>query len=108
MSTITLLPVTKPRVAHSPYIALAVLQVLDVVTTGWILYHFSSAAEGNPLVAAIFATSGLAPGLCLLLALKLGMVSILWACQTGTKIANFIYSAVILNNLLFLLLWATS
>lgn len=108
MTAITLLPVAKPRVIHKPYIFLAALQALDVATTGWILHHFSSAAEGNPIVAAFFNTAGLGIGLGLLLALKLGVVGLLWNCQTGTKIANAIYGAVILNNLLFLLLWATS
>jgi hypothetical protein len=108
MTTITLLPVVKPRIVYKPHVFLAVLQVLDVLTTGWILHNFSSAAEGNPIVAAIFISTGLAVGLCLLLALKLGAVWLLWVCQTGVKIASTIYGAVILNNLLFLLLWATS
>ena len=107
-STITLLPVAKPRIVHRPYIFLAILQVLDVATTGWILHHFSTAAEGNPVVAALLSTAGLAAGLGILLALKLAVVWLLWNCQTGTKIANAIYGAVIVNNLLFLFMWATS
>lgn len=105
---LTILPVFKERVSTTPYAILAVLQILDVMTTGWILHHFSSAAEGNPIVAALFNTTGLYVGLTALLAFKLGMVYLLWSCQTGTKIANSIYLFVITNNILFLFLWATS
>jgi hypothetical protein len=39
------------------------------------------------------------------LALKLAIVWVFWSCQTKTRIATTIYTAVIVNNLLFIVLW---
>lgn len=101
----TVFPVPKPREIHRPYLVLAALQVLDVLTTGWILHHFAGATEGNPIVDFIFNGAGLFVGLGILLAFKLGTVYLLWTCQTGPKIATAIYSLVVANNVLALLLW---
>lgn len=103
---LTLLPVPQPRVRHWPYVALGTLQLLDVATTYVILAHWSQRAEGNP-IAAFFIDYHLVGGLGLLLVLKLLVVAIFWSCQTPVRIAAVIYSAVILNNSLFLFLWLT-
>jgi hypothetical protein len=106
---ITLMPtIPKVRTSHIPYIVLAVMQLLDVLTTGWILHNWSIRAEGNPVVAAIFGGLGLPLGLTLLLALKLGVVYILWICQSGAKIALTLYTMVLVNNGLFLVSWLLS
>lgn len=106
--SLTLLPVRKTREVHRPYAILAVLQVLDVATTGWILHHFAGAEEANPLVDSLFSGVGLFAGLGILLAFKLAVVYTFWACQTGPKIALTIYSIVIINNALALFLWLVS
>lgn len=105
---ITLLPVLQSREVSRPYAILAALQVLDVALTGWILYHFTGATEGNPLVDFIFNGAGLFIGLGILLALKLGVVYLLWICQTGPRIAIALYTIVVMNNALALFLWAIS
>lgn len=106
--TLTILPVRQKRTIHKPYIFLAILQVLDVATTGWILHHWSVRAEGNPIAAHILTGLGLGLGLALLLAFKLAVVALFWSCQTKTRIATAIYTAVVLNNLLYLILWIAS
>lgn len=104
----TLLPVSADRrEVHQPYIALAILQVIDVVTTGFILHHWAIRAEGNPVVARLFDDVGLEVGLASVLAFKLAVVYTFWICQTGARIAVAIYSLVVFNNLLFLFLWLT-
>lgn len=102
---ITLFPAPKPRTEHRSYVLLAVLQLVDVVTTGTILYHHTSAQEANPIVDTIFSTAGLGTGLVVLLALKLMMVYTLWTCQTNVRWGNAIYAVVAGNNILFLALW---
>lgn len=82
--------------------ALAALQVMDVLTTGWVLSRFVDASEANPFVAALLSTAGLALGLVILLALKLAVVYAMWTYQTKVRLANAIYTAVIVNNLLVL------
>lgn len=109
--SITLLPQTVEadvREDAYKYRILAYLQVLDVLTTGLILSYYVNATEGNPIVDFVFNTVGLVPGLAAILVLKLAVVYTLWACQTGTRIANAIYGLVVANNLLFLALWLTS
>lgn len=106
--SITLLPSPQQRLVHKPYLWLAALQVLDVATTWMVLRWFAEANEANPLVDFLFNTVGLTTGLVALLALKLSVVYTLWVCQTKTKIAIAIYSAVIANNVLFLVLYITS
>jgi hypothetical protein len=106
--TLTLLPVRKERLVHRPYIILAALQVLDVVTTWLILHNWSVRAEGNPIVASLLDGAGLTLGLGLVLVFKLAVVYLFWSCQSGAKIATAIYSMVVFNNLLFLILWLTS
>lgn len=103
--TITVLPVRKERVRHRPYLLLALFQVADVLTTGFILNAWTARAEGNPIAAFILHHRGLLPGLTLLLALKLAMVWVFYVCQTGVRLASALYSLVIANNLLFILLW---
>jgi hypothetical protein len=103
--TVTLLPQFQARTTHRPYIILAALQVLDVATTGFILNAWTERAEGNPIAAFILNHGGLVPGLTVLLALKLAIVWVFWSCQTKTKIVTTIYTAVIVNNLLFIVLW---
>ena len=103
--SITLLPVLQPRLIHKPYIILAALQLLDVALTGWILHHFATASEGNPLVRQLLSTTGLYAGLMIILALKVGVVYTFWVCQTRPKIALTVYSLVVVNNLLALFLW---
>lgn len=106
--TITILPVPKPRLVHKPYAWLAALQVVDVATT-WVVLHFwSTRSEGNPFIAGILNNVGLPIGMMIILAFKLGMVYLLWSCQTGTRIALSIYSLVVVNNILFLVLWLLS
>ncbi len=95
-------PVRAARLVHRPYVALAGLQILDVLTTGLILGFFVSHQEGNPVVATLFHHVGLISGLGILLALKLGAVAVFWDCQFPVKIANAIYGLVIFNNALVL------
>lgn len=102
---LTLLPVRKERVEHLRYAILAVLQVLDVALTGFILASWTERAEANPITAFIFNGLGLRVGLLVVLAFKLAAVYIFWSSQTKTKLANTIYSLVLFNNLLFLILW---
>ncbi len=102
--TLTLLPVRQPHRTHKPYLTLAALQILDVVTTGIILSFWAgSAQEGNPLVATLFHRTGLMVGLVVLLALKLAVVALFWDCQTKVRFASAIYGLVITNNLILLL-----
>lgn len=98
---------TEPSV-YKPYLALAALQVVDVLTTGWILSHFTDASEGNPVVGHLLDGVGLPLGMMMILVLKLAVVYSLWTRQTGAKIILSIYTLVVLNNLLVLLLWLTS
>jgi len=102
---VTLLPVRKERSVHRSYVILALLQLLDVATTWFILHNWSVRAEGNPVAAWLLDGAGLNAGLLILLAFKLGAVYLFWSCQTGTKIANSLYGLVVTNNLLFLILW---
>jgi hypothetical protein len=105
---ITLLPTRAPlseRISHRPYLILAALQLADVATTGWLLSRIAGTAEANPIVAAIFSTTGLTVGLAILLALKLAVVYAMWTFQTKMRIATAIYSAVVFNNLLILFGW---
>lgn len=104
----TVLPVPQPRLIHKPYLRLAALQFVDVATTWWILHFWSVRGEGNPLIASLLNGVGLPIGMLTILALKLGVVYLLWICQTGTRIASAVYSLVVLNNLLFLFLWLIS
>lgn len=98
---------TAPR-AVAPYRCLAWLQLLDVSTTWLVLDHWSARAEGNPVAAALLHTLGLEVGLLLLLAVKLTVVWSLYVKQTGIRLVSALYGVVIVNNLLFLVLWAAS
>lgn len=100
--TLTILPTPKPRIRHRPYVLLGSLQVIDVFTTGVLLALFTAAAEGNP-IARWFTDHGI-PGLAVLLAFKLGVVTLTWWCQTGVAVMSGIYSLVIVNNTLALAL----
>jgi hypothetical protein len=88
------------------YWFLGSLQVLDVALTGFILHSWSERAEGNPVARFIMETTGLWVGLAILLAFKLSVVYLWYACQTGIKIASAVYSLVLVNNLIFLGAWA--
>jgi hypothetical protein len=77
------------------------LQVIDVMLTGTLLALFTQAAEGNP-IARLLTDLGL-PGLLVLLALKLGAVTLMWWTQSGVRLASAVYSLVAINNLLGLL-----
>lgn len=105
--TATITTTTTPR-AVAPYRCLAWLQLLDVSTTWLVLDHWSTRAEGNPVAAALLHTLGLDVGLLLLLAVKLTVVWSLYRKQTGVRLVSAVYGAVIVNNLLFLALWAAS
>lgn len=101
--TVTVLPVRQPRLIHKPYLALAGLQVADVITTGIILSFWGdSHSEGNPLVNTLFQWNGLMIGLMILLAFKLAVVALFWDCQTRVRLASAIYGLVIVNNVLLL------
>ncbi len=100
--SLTLLPVPKPRTSHRPYVLLGGLQIADVLTTFWLLTMFTAASEGNP-IARWFTDNGTA-GLCVLLAFKLAVVTLTWWCQTGVRVIGGLYSLVIANNLLVLML----
>lgn len=101
-------PKRAPRLVHKPYILLAVLEVLDVLTTGIILNIYVGVREGNPLVATLFHHTGLLIGLGILLVAKLAAVALFWDTQFPVKIANAIYGLVVFNNLLILVLAAWS
>lgn len=106
--TVTVLPVILPptqRVKVRQYVFLAALQVLDVGLTGFILHGWSERAEGNPIAGFILETNGLWLGLAVMLIIKLSVVYLWYACQTGVKAATVIYGLVIGNNILFLLAW---
>lgn len=104
--TTTLLPViVSERPSTAPYVWLGGLQILDVATTFTILTWFAAGrAEGNPIVAAAFGTLGLAIGCLLLLAFKLSVVGLVYACQTKVRVTTAIYGLVIFNNVLLLVL----
>lgn len=107
--TTTVLPVILPpaqRVKVRRYVILAALQVLDVTLTGFILHAWSERAEGNPIAKFILESGGLIGGLAVLLAFKLAVVWLFYACQTGVKIASTLYTLVLCNNLIFLGGWA--
>lgn len=107
--SVTVLPRVVPaseRESVKPYVILAAIQVLDIVLTGFILHAWSERAEGNPIARVILETAGLPVGLAALLAFKLGVVWMLYSCQTGVKILSAIYALVIANNLYFLVGWA--
>lgn len=106
--TVTVLPVRQPRMVHRPYAFLAALQCLDVATTWIVLNYWSVKAEGNPAAAVVLDSLGLHVGLLLLLAFKLAVVALWWDCQTKVRLASAIYSLVILNNFVFLILWRIS
>lgn len=89
--------------AQRPYRFLLWLQALDVLTTTFILTWWSERAEGNP-IARVFTNMG-ATGMILMLAFKFAIVLALYRKGTGVKIMSTIYSLVIANNLLFLILW---
>lgn len=106
----SVLPRRAKRTVHKPYVVLALLQVLDVLTTGIILgVYVGAGREGNPLVSTIFEHAGLIVGLAIILALKLGAIGVLYWTQFPAKIPNAIYGLVIFNNALILLLaaWST-
>lgn len=94
------------RTERRPYIALGLLQVLDVAMTGVILYHWGEHAESNPLARFILTNWGLWLGMTIMLILKMSAVGFFYICQTGVKIVSALYSLVIANNVLFLGLWA--
>ena len=97
------------RIVRRPYIALAGLQVLDVLTTGVILGVFVGAGrEGNPVAATLFEHAGLMVGLAVMLVAKLATVSVLWWAQFPPRLPNAIYGMVVFNNALILALavWA--
>lgn len=107
--SVTVLPVVLPPVERRHvrrYAILGGLQVLDVLITGFILHAWSERAEGNPFAKFLLETAGLWVGLSILLAFKLSVVYLWYACQTGVKIANTIYSLVLANNIIFLAGWA--
>lgn len=104
--TVTLLPVRAERTRHRPYALLAGLQIADVALTGWILHHWTARAEGNPVAAFMLDRAGLWVGLALLLVAKLAVVWVFYDCQTRVRLALALYTAVLVNNTLFLLLWA--
>lgn len=103
--TVTLLPVRQMRTNHRPYLLLAALQVLDVITTWIVLNYWSVRSEGNPLAASILGSLGLSLGLGVILVFKLAVVALFWDCQTRVRLASAVYGLVVLNNFLFLLLW---
>lgn len=103
--TATVLPRVLPaehRVSRTPYLVLAVLQVLDVLTTGWILARIGNVHEGNPVVRTLLDGAGLYAGLAALLLAKVLVVGVLYVCQTRVRLAQAVYGAVIVNNLLAL------
>lgn len=104
----TLLPVRRERIIHTPYVILALLQVLDVLTTWIILTAWSARAEGNPVAGTILDNFGINFGLLVLLALKLGVVALFWDCQTKVRLVTAIYGLVLVNNFVFLGLWLHS
>lgn len=101
-------PVEAPPVRVRPYQLLAGLQVLDVATTWIILSHWTERAEGNPIVAFFFEHVGINVGCLLILVFKFVLVYLTYRKQTGVKLISAVYTAIILNNLLFLYLWFTT
>ena len=84
------------RIVRRPYIALAGLQVLDVLFTGIILAVFVGAGrEGNPVMATLFHHVGLLAGLAIVLVMKLGTVD---SVTIGTKSPAEIDEAIDLIN----------
>ncbi len=109
--TMELAPVFPAPVVHvdepiwRPYAALATLQAADVSLTGFVLAV--GGTEQNPL-ARVLTDLGW-PGLALLLIVKLSLVLVLFQRQTRVRLASALYTAVVVNNLLFatLYLWHT-
>jgi hypothetical protein len=91
----------EPRAAGR-YQLLAGLQVADVATTWTILANFTSASEGNPVVATIIHHTGLQVAMVALLVVKLAVVYVLYEKQTGVNLMSAIYGLVVFNNLLAL------
>ncbi len=102
----TLLPQTRERTVHRPYLLLAGLQFADVALTWFILASWSERAEGNPLAAWLLDGVGLEAGLLLLLSFKLAAVGLFYATQFPVRLAAAVYGLVVLNNVLFLAAWA--
>jgi hypothetical protein len=93
-------PLVERSVGNRTYWSLAALQVADVATTAYILGALGG-EEQNPL-ARLLTDLGW-PGLALLLIVKLGLVLALYRKQTRVRLATVVYSAVLANNLFFLL-----
>ncbi|MFP5323026.1 MAG: DUF5658 family protein [Acidimicrobiia bacterium] len=91
----------EPR-AVGRYQLLAGLQVADVATTWTILANFTSASEGNPVVATMIHHIGLQVAMLALLVVKLAVVYVLYEKQTGVNLMSAIYGLVVFNNLLAL------
>lgn len=100
--------VTVAPVRTRPYALLATLQALDVLTTWWILHHWSTRSEANPIAHWVFNSFGLHAGIFMLATVKLSCVYSLYNRQSGVKLITALYSLVIFNNLLFLALWLAS
>lgn len=103
----TLAPAAPARTADRArsarrYQLLGGLQVADVATTWVILASFSSAAEGNPVVATFIQSTGLQAAMLTLLVVKLAVVYVLYEKQTGINLMSAIYGLVVFNNLLAL------
>lgn len=106
MTALTILPkrvVAHERTIRKPYLYLFALQVLDICTTVFILHRFSNAAEGNPVAKVIIDLGWV--GFPLLAVLKFYAVWLFYSCQTRVRLAGTLYTLVIANNLLFLVLY---
>ena len=95
-----------PR-GNGRYRSLALLQVLDVATTWFILSQFSGKGEGNPIIAHLISGAGLTVTMLAVLTLKLAVVRVLYEKDTKVNLISAVYGAVIVNNLLALALVVT-
>jgi len=105
MTAITISPSTRDTVRVHGYVILAVMQIMDVLTTWFILSRWGERAEGNPVVAWVIGNVSLGPAMVMLLAIKLTVVWALFRKQTGVRLISALYGLVLVNNLLFLVLW---
>ena len=84
-----------------------ILQILDWITTLFVIAHVSTAAEGNPIIRWILESAN---GMWLFTAVKLAMCGILmWIIPKSLRISPncvwvwralaIVYIAIVLNNL---------
>lgn len=100
MNAITVQGVTR----STPHRRLCLLQVADIALTAIVLE--AGGAEQNPLARLLVSTGWL--GLTAMLAFKLTLVCLLFRKAAKVNLVSAVYGAVVVNNLLFVVLYLGS